>query len=99
MSVNWMMAFKYDDAGETQLPQENADTPQLFQTNLGLRTLADCGKRLPHPTFPLSNLPQRGRTKSTSGAERRSELTSLRGAHKKVGSQLIAGAERFFISK
>ena len=37
--------------------------------------LAGCGKRVPHPTFPLCNLPQRGRTNGrkpvlSQGAER-----------------------------
>ena len=61
-------------------------------------SLRGCGKRPYAPSFPLYNLPQRGEL-NTSGAERRSELTSLRGANQKEGSQLSQGAERLFMSK
>ena len=56
-------------------------------------------KGLPQPAFPLCNLPQGGEL-NTSGAERRSELTSPRGANQKGRKPVLSqGAEGFFIRK
>src|SRR5713226_5963295 len=58
-------------------------------------SLRGCGKRPYASSFPLCNLPQRGEL-NTSGAERRSELTSLRGANQKGRTPAFAGCGKTF---
>src|SRR6266852_6465384 len=63
-------------------------------------SLAGRGKRPSPPCFPFSVISPRGGELNTSGAERRSELTSPGGANQKGKKPLLSqGAERLFMSQ
>ncbi len=64
------------------------------------QTLAGCGKKAFRTLLSLSVISPSGGELNTRGAERRSELTSPRGANQKGKKPLLSqGAERLFVSQ